>query len=84
MTDTSPEVAARLRAHYGARTPAQRVQMATSLFTSAKVLVRAGIRMQLGDIPEGELRRRLFLRLYGDEFSESERSAILRAIARVP
>lgn len=80
MTDTHPDIEAHLRALYRARTPAERVAMATALYTSAKELARAGIRMQAGDISEREMRRRLFLRFYPDDFPEPQRAAILRAV----
>jgi hypothetical protein len=80
VSDTAQAVEERLRALYGARTAAQRVEMATSMFTSAKEIARAGIRMELGDIPECEMRRQLFLRLYGGDFSATQLAAILRVI----
>lgn len=80
MSDTAPAIEERLRALYAARTAAQRVEMATSMFTGAKEFARAGIRMEFGDIPECEMRRQLFLRLYGGDFSETQRAAILRVI----
>ena len=80
MSDTNPSVEGRLRALYGVRTAAQRVRMATSMFTGAKQLARAGIRMELGDIPEPEMRRHLFMRLYGSDFSDAQCAAILRVI----
>ena len=56
------------------------MEMATRMFTDAKEIARAGIRMEFGDIPESEMRRQLFLRLYGGDFSETQRAAILRVI----
>jgi hypothetical protein len=80
VNDTKPDVEERLRALYAARSVAERVEMATSMFGSAKQVARAGIRMELGDIPESEMRRLLFLRFYGDDFSDVQTAAILRVI----
>jgi hypothetical protein len=56
--------------------------MATGMFSAAVVLARAGIREECGELSENAVRRRLFMRFYGGDFSESERESILQALTR--
>jgi hypothetical protein len=62
MTDTSREIAERVRASLMARTGAERFRMGVEMFEGAR-------RMVLASLPAGlskmERRRRLFERLYG-------------------
>lgn len=74
MSDTHPEVAALVSAHYRRMTPAERVQIASALFDTARAIVESSL-------PAGQSRseRRLALarRLYGGTLPE----AMLRAFA---
>lgn len=79
--DTPPEVEKRLLALYASLTPAERVRMATEMFTTGVELVKVGIRQQQPDISEPELRRRVFLRLYSDCFSKEEAERIADYVA---
>jgi len=58
------------------RTPAQRLVMASEMFATAKSLACAGILATHGSLTHDALREHLFLRLYGKEFGETERTAI--------
>lgn len=68
------------------RTAAVRLQTCSRMFSTAKVLVLAGLLAEGGQQTSTETRRRLFLRLYGNEFTWSQREAIpcrrLRAAMR--
>lgn len=55
--------------------------MGARMLTTAKALARAGIALELPGASESELRRRLFLRFYGDEIPEPHRSRIAARIA---
>lgn len=69
MTDTPASVSARYTRELLSQSPARRVEMACSMFASAKALALAGIRLRTaGGDPEEE-RRALFVRLYGDDFT---------------
>jgi hypothetical protein len=57
--------------------------MACSMFGTAKALASASIRETRPDISDMDLRRALFLRFYGHEFSPARREQILAAISRV-
>ena len=76
--------AARVEAQYSrllmARSPAQRLAMASDMFATAKSLVRAGILEEHGSLNPDELRRHVFLRLYGRDFRETERAKIFHSM----
>jgi len=80
MQHTSPEMEAKFRESMMARSPGERLAMACRMLDTAKALVQAGILHQHGPLPPNELRRRTFLRLYGQDFSDNE--AFLRRIAK--
>ena len=81
MYDTSPEMEARMLNMLAQKTPEERLRMACSMLAAAKLLVRSGIMHENPDLTEAQIRGRLFLRLYGDDFSEEE---ILRIVAKMP
>jgi len=58
------------------RTPCDRLQMCSRMFSTARTLAIAGIAAEGDDLDEATLRQRIFLRFYGTEFSERERSVI--------
>jgi hypothetical protein len=77
MKDTPAHVEKRYRDMMMARTPVERLKMASRMFSTAKALVRAGLLHQYGHLEPQELRRHIFLRFYGNDFSEAEREKIL-------
>ena len=79
--DTSPEVEKRLLELYAALSPYERLRMATEMFTTGVELVKIGIRQQQPDISEADMRREVFLRLYGDCFSEEEKARIIQYLS---
>lgn len=80
MHDTPREIEDRLWAMYAERTPEERLRMVFSMFETAKALLRAGILHEQPDLSEAEIRRELFLRLHGNDFSPEERDKIGRYI----
>lgn len=64
MNDTSPEIAALVRARLLARAGAERVLMGSRMFDAARALVLASLPPGLSEI---EIKRCLCERLYGDE-----------------
>lgn len=82
MNDTNSAVEAQLSAMYRARTPVARLRMATAMFSSAKHMAVAGLR--LGGIGPSavELRRGLLNRLYGDELTPAQRAEIAEGAPR--
>lgn len=57
MTDTTPDVDARVDALLRERTPTERLRMATGMYATARMLMIAGIRAQYGSLSDTELRR---------------------------
>lgn len=81
MTDTAPEIAARLGQMMKQRSGEERLLMGTSMFSFARQLVIESIRAADPEIGELELRRALFLRFYGSQFSPAERERILAGLS---
>jgi hypothetical protein len=69
MNDPTPEVEALFRSMLLQRSGEERMRMACSMFDTAKALASASIRETQPDISDIDLRRVLFLRFYGHEFS---------------
>ena len=63
MTDTPPEIAEMVRARLMARTGPERFRMGIEMFEAARRMVLASLP---ADLPEPELKRQLFERLYGE------------------
>lgn len=59
LTDTAPEVHARLIAGYRAMSPAAKLAQVVAINRAVESLARTGIKARHGDIPEDELRLRL-------------------------
>ena len=76
MTDTPEKVSLEYRNRLMALPPERRIAMACEMFGTAKALARANL-IQNGVTGEREIRRQLFLRFYGSEFSESQKAKIL-------
>lgn len=62
MNDTSPEIARKIFEMYMSRTGEERFMMGVRSFEAARVIVLASLPM---DLPEDELKHRLFERIYG-------------------
>lgn len=63
MNDTPPEIEERVREMMMARSGAERLVMGSSMFDAARRVVLASLPK---DLPEAELKRRLFERIYGE------------------
>jgi hypothetical protein len=82
MNDTSPAMNALWVEMWGKVPPAERLRMGCEMFSTAKELAMAGIRKELGRDDPKEIRRRLFLRFYGTDFTKEESERILRHFER--
>jgi len=83
VTDTTPEMAELYHRLLMELPPARRLAMACDMFTAAKAFARAGI-LKDGPLPESEVRCRLFLRFYGNDFSEEDKVHILVSLRKHP
>ncbi len=79
MNDGTSRVEQQFLSLIMAQSPAQRLAMASDMFATGKSLVCAGILEEHGSLDPDELREHLFLRLYGQDFGETERAKIFNS-----
>ena len=75
MNDTSPEANKIQNDLFAKLTGEERMLMGLEMFETAKKIVLSSFPKNL---PENEKRKRLFLRLYGNDFGEEEKRKILK------
>jgi len=80
VNDTAPEIARRYRELLMSKTPEQRLRMGLAMYDTARALAESGIRAQYPDISPRELKKQLFLRFYGNDFSDRQKEKILRSL----
>ncbi len=80
MFDTHPEIAVRFRELMMRKSGEQRLLMGCSMYDTAKQIVLNSICNRQPGITEGEIKREIFLRFYGPEFSQAERERMLSAL----
>jgi hypothetical protein len=81
MNDTHPNVAIRYRDLMMSETGEQRLRMGCSMFDTAKQIVRSAIYNSRPEITDAEMKREIFLRFYGHEFSPPDREKLISALA---
>jgi len=81
MSDTSVDIEKRMSQMIAQRTPAERLKMASSMFDLGKKLMVAGLLRENNSLNEAQIRARIFLRLYGECYSQAE---IERIVKRIP
>jgi len=79
MNDSSIDIEERFRKMIMARSPQERLATACRMFATAKALVRAGIEKEHGLLRPEKLREHVFLRFYGQDLGEAEKTAILNS-----
>jgi uncharacterized protein YneF (UPF0154 family) len=77
MNDTSESIQQYMREQMQAKTPSQRLRMASGMFDAGKQLALAGIMHDHPGLNEKQLRARLFMRLYGQDFSPQKCAEII-------
>jgi hypothetical protein len=77
MNDTHPEIAVRFRDLMKAKSNERRLLMGCSMFDTAKQIAKSAIYSQCPSITPKEMRKEIFLRFYGLEFSRADREKIL-------
>jgi len=78
MLDTHPDIAVRYRNMMMHKSGEQRLRMGCSMYDAARQIVRSAILDGNVDITEAEMRREIFLRFYGHEFSRNERDKLFQ------
>ncbi len=76
MIDTHPDIAVRFRDMMMRKSGEQRLRMGCSMHDAAKQILRIAIRKSRPEITEAEMRREIFLRFYGHEFSRDDREKL--------
>ena len=78
MNDTERAVLKKWQESFEALTPQDRLKMACSMFEFSRELVAESIRNEEPTISESELRKRVFIRFYGNDFDSATVSRIIR------
>ena len=81
MNDTAPEIEALFNQMMMKKSGQERLQMGFSMFNMARRQVTAAIRKNKPDADVVEIRREIFLRFYGNDFSQEEQKKILNRIS---
>ncbi len=81
MFDTHPEIAVRFRELMMRKSGEQRLLMGCSMYDAAKQIVLSAIHNRQPEITDAEIKREIFLRFYGEEFSQADREKLLSALA---
>ena len=82
MKDTSPRVESRFIEMLMKKSGQERMMLGFSMFDMARRQVIASIKMDNPDADVKEIRKGIFLRFYGHEFSLEEQRKILERIQR--
>ena len=81
MNDTAPEIEAIFEQMMMNKSGQERLQMGFSMFNMARRQVTAAIRNNKPDADAVEIRREIFLRFYGNDFSQEDQKKILNRIS---
>ncbi len=81
MFDTHPDVAIQFRELMMRKSGEERLLMGCSMYDTAKQIVRSAIYNSRPGITDAEVKREIFLRFYGPEFSQADREKFLSALA---
>lgn len=80
MNDTHPDVAVQYRDLMMSKTGQQRLRMGCSMYDAAKQIVCSAIYNSCPGITDAEMKREIFLRFYGHEFSRADREKLISAL----
>ncbi|MBN2565344.1 MAG: hypothetical protein JXB46_06505 [Candidatus Eisenbacteria bacterium] len=77
MTDTPVSLTDRYNRELLRLSPARRLEMACSMFESAKALALAGIRVRMSPSTDVDERVALFMRLYGSDLTAEQKEGVV-------
>ena len=80
MNDTHPEISAKFQDLIMQKSCEQRLLMGCSMYDTAKQIVRSSIYNTHPGITEEQMRKEIFIRFYGLEFSQADRDRILSVL----
>jgi len=79
ISDTHPDIAIRFRNLMMSKTGEQRLLMGCSMYDTARQIVRSAIYNNRPGITDEEMKKEIFLRFYGSDFSRADRENFLSA-----
>jgi hypothetical protein len=82
MKDTSDRIERQFHELILQRSGEERLKMGCSMHSAAQALVRASVLDKNPAASRAAIRRALFLRFYGEDFTPSRRKKILRALVK--
>jgi len=80
MNDTVPEIESRFHQMMMKKSGQKRLKMGLSMFNVARRQVEASIKVNKPNADIRDIRKGIFLRFYGHEFSPEEQEKILKRI----
>lgn len=80
MNDTSTKIKQIYSAMLLSKSPSERLRMASRMYDSVKRLALSGLLRERQQLNPSKLRGELFLRIYGNDFSVSDRKRIVEKI----
>ena len=80
MNDTHPDVAIRFRDIMMSKTGQQRLLMGFSMYDTTRQIVRSAIYNSRSEITDEEMKKEIFLRFYGNDFSRADREKFLSTL----
>lgn len=81
MDDTSPEMKKKYHEMLMARSPQERSRMGVEMLAMSRAIVISSIKAEFPDISPVELKQKLFLRFYGNDFNDEQKKKILAYLA---
>jgi hypothetical protein len=80
MTDTSPEIERKYEELLMQKSPEERLRMGCSMFSAARKIVVSSLAQRNVRRSRAELRRQIFLRFYGEDFTGAAKEKILAGL----
>jgi hypothetical protein len=80
MDDTQATIEQRYKEMLLSRSPLERLKMASRMYDSGRKLVISGILKGRQHLDTSRLRAQLFLRMYGNDFTATNRERIIKKI----
>ncbi len=80
MDDTHPDIAVRFQNLMMLKSGEQRLLMGCSMYDTAKQIVRSSIYNKYPQISAGQMKKEIFIRFYGQDFSQADVEKILSVL----
>ncbi len=83
MNDTETKIKQLYYEMLLSKSPLERLRMASRMYDSAKTLAISGISKERQHLDKPRMRGELFLRMYGNDFSVTDRERIMKRIPKM-